>query len=481
MKREFLLNILFLLAVNLLIKPFYLFGIDRTVQNTVEEGAYGLYFTLLNFAYLFQIINDFGLQNYNNRNIAQHRHLLDKYTSHLLSLKLLLGILYLAAVVLGAWLAGYGAAVLPLLAWIAFNWFLTGMILYLRSNISGLGHYRLDSLLSVLDKLLLIGLMGALLWGPWRGGFRIEWFVYAQTLALLLTLATAFAVVYRALSSFRLRFKPAFARSTLRQSAPYALVIFLMTAYTRIDGVMIERLLADGLAEAGRYASAYRLLDAASMVGYLFAVLLLPMFARMLKVGEPVAGLVGVSFRLIWVGAVTLAAAVWPCREPLMRLLYTQGNAYSGDILGWLMVSFAAVCGSYIYGTLLTANGQLREMNLLFAFSLLLNVLLNAALIPTHQALGAAQATCATQFFVFFAQVYLAWRTLGLPAGGGAVLRPAAFAAGMWGAGMALSGWGLSWPLVFGLTGVAGACLAVLTGLLQRRDVAAIGRLAVRR
>ena len=33
MNREFLLNILFLVLINLLIKPFFIFGIDLTVQN----------------------------------------------------------------------------------------------------------------------------------------------------------------------------------------------------------------------------------------------------------------------------------------------------------------------------------------------------------------------------------------------------------------------------------------------------------------
>ena len=94
MKREFLLNILFLLSINLLIKPFYIFGIDRTVQNRVGLEDYGLYATLFSFTFLLQIINDFGLQNFNNRNIAQHHQLLPKYFPNMLLLKLGLGIIY---------------------------------------------------------------------------------------------------------------------------------------------------------------------------------------------------------------------------------------------------------------------------------------------------------------------------------------------------------------------------------------------------
>ena len=41
-----------------------------------------------------------------------------------------------------------------------------------------------DSLLSVLDRVLMIVICAVLLWGRFTGGeFKIEWFVYAQTVA----------------------------------------------------------------------------------------------------------------------------------------------------------------------------------------------------------------------------------------------------------------------------------------------------------
>ena len=279
MKREFLLNIVFLLTANLLIKPFYLFGIDRTVQNTVSESEYGLYFALFNFTFLFQIVNDFGIQNYNNRNIAQHRHLLVKYFPNLIVLKGLLSILYLALVLGIGWWAGYTLPHFSLLLFIAFNQILFSLVLYLRSNVSGLGRYRLDSLLSVTDRLLLILICSVLLWGNLvPGPFRIEWFVWAQTASLSMTALIAMSIVARRLPRFRLRINPVFLRYLLRESAPYALSIFLMSAYYRLDGLMIEQLLPDGATEAGLYASAYRLYEAANMVGFLFAGLLLPLF-----------------------------------------------------------------------------------------------------------------------------------------------------------------------------------------------------------
>ena len=476
MKREFLINIIFLLAVNLLIKPFYLFGIDRTVQNTVPMGDYGIYFALFNFTYLFQIINDFGIQNFNNRNIAQHRRLLDKYFPNLLILKTMLGFSYLILVFLTAWVAGYGFNLLPLLVIIALNQVLASMILFLRSNVSGLGKYRLDSLLSITDRLLLILICGALLWAPaFQGQFRIEWFAWSQTAALGATAALAFGVIRRHLSALRFRFHWPFLLLLLRRSAPYALAVFLTSIYNRIDGVMVERLLPDGQVEADLYASAFRLFEASNMIGFLFAGLLLPIFSGMIKRGEGLSGLVQMSFRLIGAGALALFCSLYFYRTEIMIALYDSGSVYSGQVLIYLMGGFFAVCGTYIFGTLLVANDSLRQLNYVFAASLLFNVLLNLALIPKYKAEGAAMATCLTQFGVLAAELILAHRLMRPGNTGNALLRFLALLSLALLAGFVIHAWlDTGWFWRFLATLASGGVVAIGLGLV---DVQGMGRL----
>ncbi|HMR44931.1 MAG TPA: oligosaccharide flippase family protein, partial [Saprospiraceae bacterium] len=136
MQREFSINILFLIGINLLIKPFFIFGIDRVVQNVVGTETYGVYFALLNFTYLLQIINDFGIQNFNNREIARHNQLIHKYFPNILALKGLLSLVFLLAVFLTGWLAGYSAAYFHLLFFLALNQIFISLIFFVRSNIS---------------------------------------------------------------------------------------------------------------------------------------------------------------------------------------------------------------------------------------------------------------------------------------------------------------------------------------------------------
>jgi O-antigen/teichoic acid export membrane protein len=68
----------------------------------------------------------------------------------------------------------------------------------------------------------------------------------------------------------------------------------------------------------------------------------------------------------------------------------------------------------YIYGTLLTANGNLRFLNLTAAGGLLANILVNIFLIPIYGVLGAVVATLVTQFAVCGLQFWKAHRLFNL-------------------------------------------------------------------
>ncbi|HJN06016.1 MAG TPA: oligosaccharide flippase family protein, partial [Bacteroidales bacterium] len=196
MQKKFLKNLGLLLFLNLMVKPMWILGVDRQVQNVVGTQEYGLYFTIINFSFLFYIFLDLGITNFNNRNIAQNNQLLNKHLAGISMLKLVLGVLY-AIIIFGiGFLWGYKGRELYLLAWVGFNQFILSFILYIRSNLSGLLLFKTDSFISVLDRMLMILICGFLLWfNFFEGLFTIEWFVYSQTAAYLITLIVAIVAV----------------------------------------------------------------------------------------------------------------------------------------------------------------------------------------------------------------------------------------------------------------------------------------------
>lgn len=411
MKRKFFTNLSLLLLLNLLIKPFWIFGIDRTIQNIVGAEEYGLYFSLFNFSLLLNMLLDLGITNYNNRNIAQNQQLLSKSLSNIIGLKLILAFLYAVFTILAGLLIGYDTRQFYLLLFLILNQFIASFILYLRSNLSGLHYFKIDSFISVLDRALMIVICGILLWGGITNTqFKIEWIVYAQTLAYVLTLIITLFIVYGKAELIRLNFDKKYFIATLKKSYPFALLSLFMIFYYRIDSVMLERMLPDGKEQAGIYAQGFRILDAAAMFAFLFAVLLLPIFSRMIKKKESVNSLTFFSFLLLIVPVFGVTFASFFYRVEIMELLYHRHITESSSVFGILMLCFVGISTSYIFGTLLTANGNLKELNILAAGGVVVNIILNLILIPKYYALGSAVTSLVSQSLTAVAQIIIAKR-----------------------------------------------------------------------
>ncbi len=409
MQKKFVTNLAFLLFLNLLIKPFYVLVIDLNVQNAVHAKNFGLYFALFNFSFVLNIILDFGITNFNNKNIAQNNHLLTKHFSSLIILKLLLALVYIALAFIVGLIIQYDYRLMKLMLLLGFNQFLISFIAYLRSNIAGLLLFWVDSIVSVLDRTILITICCFLLWGNVLGReLDIMDYVYAQTISYGLTAIIAFFIVLSKTQFAKFRITRAFALMIFKKSFPFAVLGMLMACYNRLDTVMVERMLPNGAEQAGIYAQGFRLLDAANMISVLFAGLLLPIFARMLKFHESVEALVKTSFILLITPGIVVAVGCWFYSTELMSLLYKEHIPEASVIFPILMSCFMATSTTYIFGTLLTANGNLRELNLMAASGILINVTMNLFLIPRYQAAGSAISSLTTQFLTALIQVLIA-------------------------------------------------------------------------
>lgn len=415
MQKKLLSGLFWILLANLLIKPFWLLGVEVGVQNAVGNEAYGFYYAIFSFSYIFNILLDLGITNFNTRNIAQHPQLIQKHLSGILGIKLCLLGLYLLVTFSVGLLMGYGSREFSMLAWLTLAQFLNSLILYLRSNFEGLLLFRWDSLFSVLDRLLMILICSCLLWSPMRERFNIYWFVYAQVIAYGITAVLAFAVIARRTRFSHLRWNWRFFLVILKQSAPFALLVLLMASYNRIDPILLRRLSSD--AAAGIYAGAFRILDALTMIAYLVSVVLLPVFSRLCR--ENTSHQLPATIRLVFwpmtLFAVGCAVGCSLLALPLMDLLFPGRGMLYAPVFRVVIFGFIPISFTYIFGTLLTAGGYLRQLNLFALITLVLNVGVNLLLIPRLGAVGSAWASLTAQTFMAAAQFLLAIRLFHLP------------------------------------------------------------------
>ncbi|MBT4774398.1 MAG: hypothetical protein HOL28_10645 [Crocinitomicaceae bacterium] len=406
MQRKFILNLVLLLLLNFLVKPFYIIGIDAEILDRVGESAYGNYFAILAFTILFNIILDLGIVNFNIRNLARHSQLIKKQFSGIFTLRLLLILPYTACCFLGAYFLDYDLT--GILPWLIFNQIIIAFILYFRSVLNGMLLFAKDSFISVLDRILLIITCSILLWGGvTEQEFQIEWFVYTQTICYGISALIAFLFILPNVKSLKLKFNIPFALVILRKSLPFALLIILMTFYNRSDSVMLEKMMDDNGEEAGRYAQGFRLFEALNMVIFMFASLLLPIFSKMLKRKEDIRNIFFMAVRMLFAGGLIVGVSSYFYRAHLLDFRYEGTSLVADNAFGMLMLSFFVISSTFLFSTLLTAAGKLKALNLTSAAGLILNIGLNFLLIPEYGAYGAAIASVSTQGLAGIAQVII--------------------------------------------------------------------------
>ena len=405
-----------MILLNLLIKPIALFGIDATVQNRVGPENYGLYFTLLNLSVLFNILLDFGINNYTTKNLAQNPEEIKKYFGRVFTFRIALFSLYSIFTFALAFSLGYSGRPIFLLSFLLLNQFLVLTIAYFRSHFAGFHFFKTDAFISVLDRALLILVGGVLLFSPWAPAqFKIEWFIWIQTFCYATTLIVGFVLLIKHLKRSYFTWDPSFCVKLIKKSWPYALLIVLMILYTRIDGVMIERIHRNGAYESGVYAQGFRLLDALYMFGMIFAGLLFPLLSKQLKDSIPaVLELVKTSANLLLSGVIIIIFVTCFNSAYILGLIYTNFQEAIGPFQ-FLMLGFFPICMNFIFGTLLTANGSLKVLNLISLGGIIANVCINLVLIPDYGALGAAIATFCTQFVTAILQYIYCVRKFKIP------------------------------------------------------------------
>ena len=235
-------------------------------------------------------------------------------------------------------------------------------------------------------------------------------------MAYIVTLVFALAVVLRHAESLSFRINFQFFKEILRQSLPFALLVLLMSVYSRIEPVLLERLLDDKGVQAGIYSRAYRLFDAGNNISNLFAIMLLPMFAATLKNKLELNNLVKTSFNVIV--AMEIMQMMYHPEEAETETAYLMRLGQYANVFPLLMGSFFCLSTTYVFGTLLTANGSLKQLNLVAAAGVVINILLNLLVIPQFKAVGAACTSLCVQTVTAFLQYLLAKRILKLEISG---------------------------------------------------------------
>ena len=271
------------------------------------------------------------------------------------------------------------------------------------------------------------------------------------------------------------------ARDIARYAGAIVLVDAAVVLFDQIDALLIGAIL--GASSVGIFQAPMRLTTLLLYPGYAIANGVAPRLARGVR-ERANAGALRVSYRLIVLFQAALLAPVVVWGGPIAVLAFGEEFAESGDVLRGL-APFIFLSGLAPLVSL-GANylGLARRRAPIAIAAVLINIVVDLALLPTIGVVGAAIGTSLAYAVYVPAHVWLCWRELGLAARDAVVpvVRALAAAAAMAAVLLLVGTESLGlWEWVVGAVAGTAAYLAALalTGELTRLDLQAARKLVL--
>jgi len=156
----------------------------------------------------------------------------------------------------------------------------------------------------------------------------------------------------------------------------------------------------------------------------------------------------------------------------IMNLLYKGAHLEeSAAVFRILMCCFIPISSTYIFGTLLTANGNLKQLNIMATFGIAINIILNLILIPQMTAKGAAISSISTQAFTALAQVFMAQQAFNFRKNYKLLLTIALFIGSVILVNIVAAGLDMYWVYKFAISASACFAIAFIFRLISVRNI----------
>jgi O-antigen/teichoic acid export membrane protein len=358
---------------------------------TTEAFAYMALASTL--GWLLSVATDFGLQMHLAREVARAPEHAGRALWPLMRIRtrsLLVGV----ALVIAASFAWLPARTAAPFACVAISYLLNSVVEFLNYAYRGLNRSDLESVLNFVQRAITLALAWILLklWPSFASA------AIAVTVPPLLATVVSAVMLSRMAPAEVLNTPPESFGDVFRKVAPIGAGVLLSALYFRVDMFLLQHW--TGTEAVAHYGAVFRLIDAMRLFPAALLAVLLPVMFR----SRDTAFLVKLSLGLTVFGIATSVVlyAVAPIAVPLA---FGASYAAATPLFRILLCAFPLFSLNYGLTTQLIGwNGQ-RAFAVITGLALVSNVALNAMLIPSRGAAGAAWSTVLTEAVLMLACV----------------------------------------------------------------------------
>jgi O-antigen/teichoic acid export membrane protein len=356
--------------------------------RSLGAGPFGEMQTAVTYGAIISVIADLGLSTLYTREGARHPELIGRYLDTMVSLRLPMLVLAILVLIGALWVVGLHALIVAAAALLVAS----GLQLVLRNTFYALQRVRFVAVEIVPEAMLLLGLVvvGAL------HHLDASYFIWAYTFSYIAA-AIYFGTTLILLGYWRprVRFDAPLVRGWLRMTLPLAVSYVFTTVYWQVDVPILQHFgpstlhscptpFALSYCEVGWYQAAYRPFQALLVIPFALRAVAFPLlsiyhrqapeqlrvavrklFKALVALGLPVS--VGI---IVLADQYTALFGLYPEAAPALRLL-------------GITVVFMFIANTY--ATALIAMDRQRVFAWIVGCGMVVNVVLNAVLIPVFE------------------------------------------------------------------------------------------------
>ena len=350
---------------------------------------YGSFSVLVNLTAIASVMLDLGFNVLFVREGARDHQAIQRYLRNVMSLRLLMSAA--AFVILAALVIPIGLGDLLLPGFVLMV--LTSYASLLRNGLYAVQQLGYEAIAVVLESAILLGLV---VYGvQTRQG--VAYFIWAYAIQYAFSCVYFAAILaWKRIATIGWSFEPTLLREWFWKGLPFALTFVLTIIYFRIDQPLID--VFRGLEEAGLYGAAYKPIESLLFVPITFLSIVFPVLAVYHR-DRPSELLDAVNrfYKGLLLMGWPVSIGIFVLAKPLTPLLL--GHQYLGSepalrVLA-LALGIAFVNNAFIGA--LNASDRQSSFSWAAGWSVVVNVVLNLALIPLFGYQGASWATVVTE------------------------------------------------------------------------------------
>jgi len=365
------------------------------VVRTLGETHFGQYSIVLAWAGLFSVIGDMGVNQYLSREIARDPNKANELFWDTVVLRFILAVIASIFTVGGAvLLTDYGPDIIIGIGLFTTTYFFMALFAPIQSILAGNERLDIISVMNVVMQVIFMILAATFL----LLGFNFVWLVVAGVINMPIVTALQIHIIRRnRLGPPAFRINPALWWSVLKAGTPFAAVQLSLSFSYQVDTIFLSRYTSEAV--VGWYSAAYRLALAFLTVSRSFNEAILPTLAREhARNPATVQNWYYTSVRFITMISLPIAVGGSLLSTGIVSI-YGEDflpSAIAFGILVWDIpfVMYHSFCGNI-------ATSIKREANAarIYVSVGILNVVLNALLVPRFGIAAACFATVLTDLF----------------------------------------------------------------------------------